>query len=281
MEKMEKNRIIELFEKDQERKGKYFMPFLTAGDPTINQFKKLVKAIEPYSDILEIGIPFSDPIADGPTIQEANQRAFEAGINTKVALEAIKEIRKGTGKPIVILTYYNILIQGAGTIEDALNMIFKKMKESGVDGIVIGDLPIEEAGLTLKACEKHDICLIFLIAPSTTNDRLEKILKVSRGFIYLISVMGVTGARENVAQITKNIIKKVKQKTKEILPVLVGFGISQPKHVRTIIEAGADGVIIGSAIINIIKKNLNDHEKMEADVIDFASSIKKAMKEAN
>ena len=271
---IQSNRIMKMFNDKQNSNEKIFMPFLVAGDPNIEQFKILILAIEPYVDILEIGIPFSDPIADGPTIQEANVRAFNAGINTKLALDAIREIRTKTEKPIVILTYYNILIQGADTIEASLDKTFNNLKESGVDGIVIGDLPIEEAGLALKACQKYNINLIFLIAPSTTEDRLNKILKEAKGFIYLISVMGVTGARDSVAQITKDTIKRIKLKTNDVLPVLVGFGISQPEHAKTIVEAGADGVIIGSAIVNIIKKNLNDFEKMEVDLVEFVLNIK-------
>ena len=278
---MTRNRILKLFEKNQDKTIKYFMPFLVAGDPDIEQFKKLALAIEPHCDILEIGIPFSDPIADGPTIQEANVRAFTAGINTKLALEAIKEIRAETSKPIVVLTYYNILIQGSNTIEDSLDKTFKNLKESGVDGIVIGDLPIEEADLTLKACKKYDICLIFLVAPSTTEERLEKVIKAAKGFIYLISIMGVTGTRESVAQITKNTIKCVKLKTKEVLPVFVGFGISKPEHASAIIDAGADGIIIGSAIVKILKKNLNDFSKMEQEMETFVSNIKNAIKETS
>ena len=272
------NRIIELFNGKQRPNEKKFMSFLVAGDPNIEEFKRLALAIEPHVDILEIGIPFSDPIADGSTIQEANVRAFKAGINTKLALNAIKEIRAQTAKPIVILTYYNILIQGADTIEASLDKTFKNLRESGVDGIVIGDLPIEEAKLALKVCEKYNILLIFLIAPSTTEERLNKILKEAKGFIYLISVMGVTGARESVAKITKDTIKRIKQKTNDILPVLVGFGISQPEHAKTIVEAGADGVIIGSAIVNMIKANLNDYLKMESEIVEFVSSIKNAIK---
>lgn len=278
---MPRNRILELFEKNHDKTIKYFMPFLVAGDPNIEQFKKLALIIEPYCDILEIGIPFSDPIADGPTIQEANVRAFAVGINTKLALKAIKEIRAETSKPIVILTYYNILIQGSNTIEESLDKTFKNLKESGVDGIVIGDLPIEEADLTLKACEKYDICLIFLIAPSTTEERLKKVIKVAKGFIYLISIMGVTGTRESVAQITKDTIKCVKLKTKEVLPVFVGFGISKPEHASAIIDAGADGIIIGSAIVKIIKNNLNDFSKMEQEMEIFISNIKNAIKETS
>jgi len=275
---IQSNRIIDLFNGKQNPNEKKFMPFLVAGDPNVEEFKRLILAIEPYVDILEIGIPFSDPIADGPTIQEANVRAFNAGINTKLALEAIKEIRTKTNKPIVVLTYYNILIQGADTIEASLDKTFKNLKESGVDGIVIGDLPVEEAGLALKACEKYNICLIFLIAPSTMEDRLEKILKVARGFIYLISVMGVTGVRESIAQITIDTMKRIKKKTEKLIPIFIGFGISTPEHAKTIVEAGADGVIIGSAIVNIIKGNLNDYLKMETEMVQFVSSIKNAIK---
>ena len=268
------NRLIQLFSDEKGTHKKFFMPFLVAGDPNIDEFKILVENIEPYLDILEIGVPFSDPIADGPTIQEANVRAFDAGINTKIALDAIKDIRTKTEKPIVIITYYNILIQGADTIEESLDKTFKNLKQCGVDGIVVGDLPIEEAELALKVCEKYNICLIFLIAPSTTEERLEKILKVARGFIYLISVMGVTGARDTVAQITKDSIMRMKQKTEKVLPVFVGFGISQPEHASTIIDAGADGVIIGSAMVNIIKKNLGNFKEMKTEMVKFVSSIK-------
>ncbi len=272
----ETNRLVKLF---KDRKGwKVFMPFLVAGDPNVDVFKKLVLAIEPHADILEIGIPFSDPIADGPTIQEANVRAFNAGINTKVALEAIKEIRTKTQKPIVILTYYNILIQGADTIESSLDKTFKKLKDSGVDGLVVADLPVEEAGLSLKYCNKYDLNLIFLVAPSTTDARLENILKASRGFIYLVSVMGITGARDTVAQITKDTLNRIKIKTNKRIPILVGFGISKPEHAATIVKEGADGVIIGSAIVKIVENNISDFSKMEKEIVEFCTNIKSAIK---
>ena len=267
------NRLLKLFN-DRKVNEKYFMPFFVAGDPNIDEFKNIVKKIEPFADIIEIGIPFSDPIADGPTIQEGNVRAFNAGINTKKALDAIKELRSMTDKPFVILTYYNILIQGAETIEKSIDKTFKILKESGIDGMVIADLPIEEADLVLDACEKYDLALIFLVAPSTTEERLEKILKKAKGFIYLISVMGVTGARESVAQITKDNISRIKRKTNKDLPVFVGFGISKPEHAKSIIEAGADGIIIGSAIVDIIKNNLNNFKNMEEKLVDFHSRIK-------
>ena len=272
------NRIIELFDNNKFKAQKLFMPFLVAGDPNIEEFKRIIEKIEPYCDILELGIPFSDPIADGPTVQEANQRAFGVGINTKIALKIIKELRQKTNKPIVILTYYNILIQGAETIEKSLDKTLKSFKENGIDGIVIADLPIEEAGLTLKYCKKYDILLIFLVAPTTTEDRLKKILKEAKGFVYLISVMGVTGARDSISQITKDTIKRIKKGTEKIIPILIGFGISKPEHASTLVSLGADGIIIGSAIINIIKDNLNDFPKMEKKIVDFAVNIKDAIR---
>jgi tryptophan synthase alpha chain len=275
------NRILDLFNDNEANSEKYFMPFLVCGDPSIEKFISIVEKIDPYIDILELGIPFSDPIADGPTVQEANMRAFEAGINTKVALDIIKKIRTFFTKPIVILTYYNILIQGSETIESSLDITLRRFKESGIDGIVIADLPIEEAGLALKYCKKHNISLIFLIAPTTTDDRLEKILEEARGFVYLISVLGVTGAREKIAQITKETIKRVKQKIKTKIPVFLGFGISKPEHASAVAELGADGIIIGSAIINIIKKNLGDFNKMEQELVEFVSNIKNAIKRSN
>jgi len=271
------NRILDLFNEKNSLEEKYFMPFLVCGDPSIEQFISMIKKIDPYIDILELGVPFSDPIADGPTIQEANMRAFDAGINTKIALDTIKKIRTFFTKPIVILTYYNILIQGSETIEISLDNTLRRFKESGIDGIVIADLPIEEAGSALKYCKKHNISLIFLIAPTTTDDRLEKILKEARGFVYLISILGVTGAREKVAKITKETIKRVKEKIKTKIPVFLGFGISKPEHAAAVAELGADGIIIGSAIIDIIKRNLSNFNKMEQELVEFVSSIKNAI----
>ncbi|MBD3212752.1 MAG: tryptophan synthase subunit alpha [Candidatus Lokiarchaeota archaeon] len=270
----QKNRIHNLFKDNKEKDKKYFMPFLVAGDPSTSKFIELILALEPYADILEIGIPFSDPIADGETVQEANLRAFKAGINTDKAIAAIKRIRKNTNKPIVVLTYYNILIQGSNTIEHALDITFGKMKAVGIDGIVIADLPVEEADLALKMAKKYDISIIFIIAPSTTEERLNKILTVADGFLYLISVMGITGARKSIEEITKNTIKKVKRKIRDNFPIFLGFGISTPNHSQTIIKLGADGVIIGSAIIEIIKKNLDNFYLMKKQLINFVSSIK-------
>ncbi|MBD3227674.1 MAG: tryptophan synthase subunit alpha [Candidatus Lokiarchaeota archaeon] len=270
----DRNRILEMYKDDNSLNKKKFMPFFVVGDPNIDQFKDLMRKVEPFADIFEIGIPFSDPIADGPTIQEANHRAFKAGINTDIALKTIKEVREITQKPIVILTYYNILIQGSESIEKSLEITFKDLKESGVDGIVIADLPIEEAELALKFCKKYNILLIFLIAPTTTEQRLNRILKVARGFLYLITVMGTTGSRKSISKITEKTIKRIKNKTENSIPIYLGFGISKPAHASKLVKLGADGIIIGSAIINIIKENLGDYNILKEKVVDFVSSIK-------
>jgi len=271
------NRIIKLFNNNPNINKKLFVPFLVIGDPNINQFLSIVTKITPYFDILELGIPFSDPIADGPTIQEANLRAFKAGVNTEIAFEIIKKVRKITDKPILILTYYNILIQGTKSIETSLDLNLKKLSQTGVDGIIIVDLPIEESELALKYCKKYNLILIFLIAPTTTNSRLKKILEVAEGFLYLVSIPGITGARKNVAQITKDTILRLKLKNKTKIPIFIGFGISKPEHAAIITKLGADGVIIGSAIIDIIKENLKDYKKMEYKIVEFVASIKKAI----
>lgn len=273
----ENNRIKQLLSNNKNKERKYFMPFLVAGDPTIEKFVELVLSLEPYADILEIGIPFSDPIADGETVQEANLRAFKAGINTDKVLGAIKQLRKKTDKPIVVLTYYNILIQGAETIELALDKTFYKMRSAGIDGIVIADLPVEEANLALKTAEKYGISIIFIIAPSTTEERLNKVLAVADGFLYLIAVMGVTGARKEIEEITKITIQNVKKKINDKLPIFLGFGISTPTQSKTMIDYGADGVIIGSAIIELIKKNLENFSNMKKELVKFATSIKNSI----
>ncbi|MGV9174028.1 MAG: tryptophan synthase subunit alpha [Promethearchaeia archaeon] len=270
------NKLTEMFKKEPEKK-RVFMPFLVTGDPNPDQFLTNVRKLEPYLDILELGIPFSDPIADGPTVQKANHRAFQAGINTSKALDLIKSVRTMTAKPIVVLTYYNILIQGGKDLEDSLSKTLHAFKESGVDGIVVADLPIEEANLALKYCQRYNMKLIFIVAPTTTKDRLQKILEKAEGFLYLISVMGVTGAREKVAKITTQTIQQIKNAMHKELPIVVGFGISKPSHVTTLIEAGADGVIIGSAIINLIEKNLSNHGMMEQKLVEFASAIKESL----
>ena len=177
------NSIDNIFKSAKEKNEGVFVPFITLGDPDKDMTLKLVKVmVDSGADIIELGIPFSDPIADGPTIQASTQRALKKGMNTDIVFETISEIRKFTDVPIVFLTYYNIVLQRG------LEKFFEDMKKFGVQGIVIPDLPVEEAGPALECARKNDIYIIFMIAPTTNEARFNKILEASKGFIYFMHI---------------------------------------------------------------------------------------------
>ncbi|MHA1369226.1 MAG: tryptophan synthase subunit alpha [Promethearchaeota archaeon] len=267
------NRIDETFTKLVKKDEKAFIPFLVAGDPNPKTFLRIVNAIEPYSNILEIGIPFSDPIADGPAIQDANKRAFSSGMNFKKAMSLISKIRAGTGKPIVILTYANVI----GVNERMIHSL-DQFKAAGVDGVIVADVPIEESDIFMKELEARGLHFIFLVAPTTTPSRLSSIISVARGFLYLVAVKGVTGSRDVILEETKNTIVKITRMidNKKALPVCVGFGISKPEHVKEVIKLGANGAIVGSAIINRIARWIENHDKMVEEIRMFVKSMKDA-----
>jgi tryptophan synthase alpha chain len=233
------------FKELKEKNEGALIGFLTLGDPDVKTSKKLAECLMENVDVLELGIPFSDPIADGPTIQASVDRALNAGINTDKVFELVSELKKKV--PLVFLTYYNILLQYG------IKKFIKRCSEAGISGIIVADLPIEEAGEVLEHCDKYDVDFIFLIAPTTTDERLKEIVSKARGFIYLISILGVTGARESLQDITTKTTKWALKHTKGI-PLAVGFGISKKEHVQTVIKAGAQGVIVGSAFVDIIAK---------------------------
>jgi tryptophan synthase alpha chain len=247
---------------------KALIAYICAGDPSLEMTVDIAKTVLESADILEIGIPFSDPIADGPTIQAASQRALKAGTDPVKVFEVVKKIRKLSDKPLLFMTYYNILYKYG------LEKFCKKCAEVGINGLIIPDLPPEESDELKKLCEKSGISLVFLIAQTTTEERMRKIVDVSSGFIYLVSLLGVTGEREKLSDKVEGLIEKVRKHTKK--PLAVGFGISKPEHVRQVIKAGADGAIVGSAIIKVIEKNLGNKEKMLSDLKDFVSSLKSA-----
>jgi tryptophan synthase alpha chain len=257
---------------------KAFIPFLTIGDPTPEIFIKLVKEIEPYADVIELGIPFSDPIADGPVIMEANKRAQQSGVGLSTSYDLIKEIRSFSDKPIVLLTYANIL-----GVNEERRPTLEKFAKSGVNGIIAADIPIEECTEILKEMTELEMDLIFLATPTTRKSRLEKIVEKASGFIYLVSVKGTTGTREKILNETEQTVTRIVkdlQNLKEI-PVCVGFGISKPEHVKNIIKLGADGVIVGSALIKIIGNNLSNQAKMLKEVKIFVETMKNATKQGN
>ena len=223
-------------------------------------------------DVLELGIPFSDPIADGPTIQAADVRALDAGTTPKSCLEIARELRKETQVPIVFLTYYNPILSFG---------VRKFMIEACTcaDGLVVPDLPeveSEEFSEYKQSADDHGLSTILLAAPTTTEKKLKILLQETSGFLYLVSLTGVTGARKSVAQVNLDFIRQVCRKAEGSARVAVGFGISKPAHVRTILRTGADGVIVGSAFVNIVANNLNDIRSAESELFRLTRSLRNA-----
>lgn len=266
---MNKQSYKEIFEKSKEKNEGIFIPFIVAGDPDYDTSLQIAKTlVDNGADALEIGFPFSDPVADGPSVQNADLRAFDGGMTIEKCFEFLKELREYTDKPFGLLLYYNLVYK------HGIDEFYKKLKEVGVNAVLIADLPPEEADDAIKAADNHDLEQIFIVSQATSNERLKKITKIVGGFIYIASVMGTTGARSEVEHNTTELIKRIKEHT--TIPLCVGFGISQPEHVKEVLNAGADGAIVGSALINIIADNLNNQDVMFAQISDYIQIMKEA-----
>lgn len=261
------NELRIVFQKSRDRGRTVIIPFITAGDPHPPWTIKIIGAlIEGGADIVELGVPFSDPIADGVTIQASSERALRAGTNVKATLKIAEKCRKEYGIPIVILSYYNPIFRLG------LSRFLEAASDAGISGVIIPDLPIEEADEYLELAQIHDISTIFLASPTTRHDRLVRIVKSSSGFVYLVSLRGVTGAREKISEDAFRLIKKL-QDIPGRPPIAVGFGVSSPAHVRILAEAGSEGVIIGSALIRLIEQNLTDMSSCLKEVRKFIESL--------
>lgn len=245
--------------------------FTVIGDPDYNTSISIIKSIlKGGADILELGFAFSDPIADGTTIQSADVRALSHKINTDKCFKFIKQIRDFSNVPIGLLVYYNLVYQ------KGIENFYRDARNSGVDSILIADMPIEEASSVVSAAKKYLIWQVFIVSPLTTNDRLKKIIKKCKGFLYLVSRLGVTGARSELESDTLTLIKRVRPFT--ILPLFVGFGISNPKQVKAVIKAGVDGAIIGSSVVKIIEENLGNKKLMLNRIEKYVKKMKSATK---
>ena len=265
------SRITAKFEELHSRGEGALIAFVTAGDPTMSATPKIAKALEDAgADIIELGLPFSDPIADGPTIQAAAERALKSGMNTDVYFAIIKKVRKTVKAPLICLTYFNLVLKRG------VSRFMKNCKESGIDGVIIPDLPVEEAKEAIEKADDNGVDTIFLAAPTTTEERMKKILDSTRGFVYLVSLLGVTGARKELSRTVEDMIKLARKTAKKNAPLAVGFGISTPEHVREVISARADGAIVGSAIVDVIAKNIGDEGKMLRDIRNFVARLKDA-----
>lgn len=248
---MNESRIIDVFSKAREEKRAAFVAYLCAGDPNLETSVEACRAlIDSGIDVLELGVPFSDPLADGLTNQLAAQRALESGMNGEDVLEVVRRVREFSEVPIVFYTYYN-LVFAKGSEGYA-----KAAKAAGVDGLLTLDLPPEESEEHLAACERHGLKTVYIVAPTTPDERLKMICEATTGFVYYVSREGVTGEQTSMSEGIASQVDLIKQYTD--LPVVVGFGISTADHVRTVAQA-ADGVVVGSAIVNCIAENTDDH----------------------
>ncbi len=221
--------------------------FITAGDPNIKATLDFMLTLDKYADVIELGIPFSDPMADGRTIQKANVRALKAGTKVKDVFEVVKEFRKHSDTPVVLMTYYNPVYRRG------VDRFVREAKDAGADGLIVVDLPVEEAAEYLNVCEKYGIGTVFLAAPNTSEERLRIIDEASSAFVYLVSLYGTTSARDKVSEFAFNLIKRAKKICRK--PLAVGFGVSKAEHVAELTKAGADGVVVGSALVEIIEKH--------------------------
>ena len=225
--------------------------------------------IEGGTDILELGVPFSDPVADGPTIQKADERSLAAGTKVDTVFEIVRELRKKTDVPLVFLVYYNMVYHRG------IDRFYRDAHEAGVDGILIADMPVEESDDVYETALRYGIDPIFLITQTTSDERIKKIAARAQGYLYLVAVLGVTGVRDTVSSGAIELLGRVRKHT--AIPLALGFGISTPDHAKICAEAGADGVIVGSAIVDIVERNLGNPETMAEDLKAYVARMKKVL----
>ncbi|MBI5859467.1 MAG: tryptophan synthase subunit alpha [Nitrosarchaeum sp.] len=261
------SRIKEKFAELVAKKEKALIAYIMVGYPnektTMTAIRGLIKG---GTDIIELGFPFSDPLADGPVIQNASMISLDNGIKINRFFNIVKKIRKETDIPLVLMTYTNILYH------KGYPKFIAESKKAGIDGFILPDMSIEESKEYL-ASAKNRADTIFLVSPNTTKSRIERIAKSSSGFLYLVAVYGTTGVKTGIQNYTIKAIKEVKKITKGKIPVGVGFGVSTPNDVKKYINAGADAVIVGSAFLKLIEKT--PHNKLELDITAFTKSLKR------
>ncbi len=262
------SRIDQTFARLHERKEAALIAYVMAGDPTLGETEQLVLELERAgADIIELGVPFSDPIADGPVIQQAAERALRSGTSLRKILPMVKQLRAKTQIPLVLMAYYNN-IHAFGP-----ERFFKEASAAGVDGLIVPDMPPDEAGPLKGPSATYGLQLIFLLAPTSTAERRTFVARQSQGFVYYVSLTGITGAKlSNVADVGRN-VEKIRKVSKT--PVAVGFGVATPEDAEKV-SAVADGVIVGSAIVKRIAAHQQQPD-MVAQVAGFVRSLKAAM----
>ena len=245
--------------------GKAFIAFITCGDPDLETTKEaVIAAVNGGADLIELGIPFSDPTAEGPVIQGANLRALSGGVTTDKIFDFVVDLRKSVSVPMVFMTYANVVFSYGS------EKFIKKCNEIGMDGLILPDLPFEEKEEFEEVCNKYDVDLVSLIAP-TSEKRISMIAKEAKGFIYVVSSLGVTGTRSSITTDLDSIVKLIRESSD--VPCAIGFGISTPEQASKYSKV-ADGVIVGSAIIKLLEKHGKDAPKY---VEEYVHSMKAAM----
>ena len=258
------SRIAATFEALKRNDKKGFIPFITAGDPDLATTHDLILELaRAGASIIELGVPFSDPMADGPVIQRASERALRHGFGLTAILDVVRAVRKQTTVPIVLFSYFNPLLQFG------LEKLAREAEHAGIDGILVTDLIPEEAGRFSAMLRAHEIDLIFLAAPTSTDARLQMIAERASGFIYAVSRAGVTGAREKMSAEAEKLVARLRAISD--LPVAVGFGISRPEHVRDVWRY-ADAAVVGSAIVQVIEQHAGE-PNMVVKVGQFTGSL--------
>ena len=262
------SRISQTFDSLREKGEKALIPFITAGYPDLATTEKLIFEIEKNgADLLELGVPFSDPMADGPVIQYSSERALQKKTNLKMILKLVKKVRLKTDIPIILMGYFNPFFSYG------LKRFAQDAKRVGVDGVLVVDLPPEEAGDMISQAGAVGLDLIFLLAPTSNEERIDRIVKNATGFIYYVSVTGVTGVRSTLDRDIRKQVERIKKITS--IPIGVGFGISTPQQAKTIAK-WADAVVVGSAIIKKIRESKSP-KAMVSGVGKLTKSLKQAI----
>lgn len=261
------SRIESKFRELKELNRKALITFITAGDPTLQTTKKLVREMEQKgADLIELGIPYSDPIAEGPVIQHANARALKNDLKIKHIMDAVKELRQDVKVPLLYLLYFNCILQYGP------ERFFEDCKYSGIDGVIIPDLPYEEQGEIKEIAEKQGIDIITLVSP-TSKSRIEKITKGAKGFLYCVSSLGVTGVRSGFNTDFEEFFSNIGKYCS--IPTAIGFGISTPEHVKTL-RGFSDGLIVGSAIVKQVESSISEEDAVQK-VGAFVTTLREAL----
>ncbi|KAF6168544.1 hypothetical protein GIB67_005156 [Kingdonia uniflora] len=258
--------LSETFAKLKQQGRVALIPYITAGDPNLSTTAEALKVLDSCgSDIIELGIPYSDPLADGPVIQAAATRALARGTNFDAILSMLKEVVPQISCPIALFSYYNPILKRG------VEQFMITIKDVGIHGLVVPDVPLEETEILRKEALKNGIELVLLTTPTTPINRMKAIVDVSEGFVYLVSSIGVTGARQSVSLRVQSLLQEIKEATTK--PVAVGFGISKPEQVKQVAGWGADGVIVGSAMVRILGEAKSPEEGLK-ELETFTKSLK-------